>query len=457
MAGAMAGAYAGSFFGPVGTVAGGVVGGAAGYLIGSQFGGEESDNAAQGVINLQSGIQQGFTGLDSASPENKDFRKYSLEQAQAFTDQLSDRGGDTRGQKLFTLVGSRDGLRFNLTKGKGDPSQGPLTDTGSDPAVFLQTINKGILDLTEGLNKLDRHVLENVDDLSDLNAVTEALDFADMYRGLSKTAEEATAAQQAIDAVNKQFKIAKDTAKDYGLGLARLNKAQRRAIADLTEGFDEDIGLRILAITDPLNYDLQVLEDMQAARLANAEDFGADIVEVERLAALERQAVIERYAEETTASLSSSFSGFLAELTGSTQYGNSPIVSYESSSDRFNQLRRRALQGDASAEADLEAAARDFLSSSENVNARSTQYFDDRDRVIRTLRRIEADNLAPSEVARAWLKATETQTDVLRDVGTEVTVTNSRLDQALDRLDQLIWLGGEEYRASRFRKVTAAA
>lgn len=94
---------------------------------------------------------------------------------------------------------------------------------------------------------------------------------------------------QAIKGINQQFQDLIDRATVLGLPTEDIVAEQQRQLAEVTTSFNEDVGDRILAITDPLKLEFVQLERMQKDRVQNAIDAGANMVEVEKLNALERE------------------------------------------------------------------------------------------------------------------------------------------------------------------------
>lgn len=110
-------------------------------------------------------------------------------------------------------------------------------------------------------------------------------------------------AAQAIKNINDQFTDLIDRANMLGLDQAAADLAaeQARQLAEFTADFNQGIADQILAITDPIAAEWAALERQQAERVQNAIDAGADMVEVERLNALEREALAERLGQANDA------------------------------------------------------------------------------------------------------------------------------------------------------------
>jgi hypothetical protein len=106
-------------------------------------------------------------------------------------------------------------------------------------------------------------------------------------------------AAQAIKAINEQFTDLIDRANQLGLDQAAADLAaeQAQALADFTADFNQGIADQILAITDPIAAEWAALERQQEERIQNAIDADADLTEVERLNALEREQLAARLGQ----------------------------------------------------------------------------------------------------------------------------------------------------------------
>lgn len=178
-----------------------------------------------------------------------------------------------------------------------------------------------------------------------LDQVLSDVQFARSILDISFEPERLTQAEQALKTINEQFDAAIGRARELGLATGLVETARENAVAALLTGFERSIETQILAITDPLEAALQRLAEAQELRLREAEALGADLVAVEALSALERTAVIERFAAQATATLEK----LLDELAFGSLSRASPGL---------------ALSGDAAARIDLPGLIRSFVDAS---------------------------------------------------------------------------------------------
>lgn len=140
----------------------------------------------------------------------------------------------------------------------------------------------------------------------------EALQLLKIIEGFKTGPITETAA--AIKAINEQFQALIDQATSLGIPTEEIVAEQQRQLAEITTNFNEDVANQILAITDPVAAEWANLEKIQKERLANAEDAGANMVEVERLNALEREELAKRLADSAGEAASAVNSQLIASL-----------------------------------------------------------------------------------------------------------------------------------------------
>ena len=166
----------------------------------------------------------------------------------------------------------------------------------------------------------------------------------------------ATQAEQAIKALNEQFDTLADTAEKLGLSVEKVEEKRAIAIERLTTDFNDSIRLQILGFTDPLEAALEQLAEAQKQRLEEAKALGADLVEVERLNALERTKVIN----DAFAGSNSSIEQFLTSLKITGAGGLSIGAQAANAGARFTELLGLA-RTDPTARAELAALLPSYL------------------------------------------------------------------------------------------------
>ncbi|GAB4373847.1 MAG: hypothetical protein Kow00114_36040 [Kiloniellaceae bacterium] len=357
--GALAGAALGSIIPGVGTLLGGLLGGAGGGLLGGLFGpGKSVGPNSVGRLNidngrLRSGIVKADNGGDVAA--TRQFAEAVADQVNALLDSL---GAEIGGLfSIGTFGGNfRAGRRYN-----GGRLERNL---GSDPQAALQAATLFAFE-TSTLRGLDPALTAAVQQAAKISEDLE--DFAlnvGVARGiLDETIfdeEELTQAEQALKALAEAFEDATERAERLGLSTDKLGDLYEQAQADLTEGFDQGIRRQILQLTDPLTAALEAQAEAAEQRLKEAKALGADLVEVERLNALERQRVLEQAGGDLRR--------FFEEITFGSLSGVSPGAGVEAQRAAFEAA---AASGNV---ADLSRLGRGLLESARGAYASGPQY-----------------------------------------------------------------------------------
>ena len=390
--GGLAGAAIGSLIPGVGTVLGGLIGGAGGGFLGGLFGGDGKTVGPNSAAAFT--VRDGELVIREANADNGG----DPGQARAFGEQIA----STVNQILESLGGSlRNRGIAGVTVGNGiggfGVRFGPNFDTGaratfgqdSEAAgsaavlgLFERAAFEGLDPALEAAVRRAAGISEDLEDFASNIAVAQSI-LSDDPLGI----EELTAAERAISDLNDSFAEAAERAERLGLSVARLEEIRDDAIAELTIGFDEGIRRQILAFTDPLAAALEQLEEEQAARLREAEVLGADLVELERLNALERQRVIE----EASAGALTSLERFRDEITFGSLSGVSPSQSVTGARAAFEAAAAQASAGSATALAEISSLGSGLLSLSRTAFASSAQFQQDLARVREVVENLLGD------------------------------------------------------------------
>jgi hypothetical protein len=265
-------------------------------------------------------------------------------------------------------------------------------------------------------------------------AFLDDLNFAAALAGVEFNAPEITAAEQAIAAINEQFAELAGRATALGIATAQLEAARERALADLTEGFDASIAAQILAFTDPAHGAMDALIAAQEARLREAEALGADLVEVERLAGLERTRLVAATLGDINALLSELTVGALSQAT--------PAARLDAARTAFEEARALALAGETVA--DLAATVRAFIETSRAVQATGGTFGGDIGAAIDLLEQLQGQGFAHGGIARGPSLFGEAgpEAAIPLDSGMRIPVAEVRLGGAVDQgLRELVRLG----------------
>ena len=416
--GSLAGAAIGSIFG--GPLIGGIIGGAAGGLLGGLFKKKPKDAEFQLITTAAqrgglNSIQGPFGWVGENSFKTKGWDELGLVRATAEIDRraaafLSEAEIAAVGNVLQTTPAKlqkektldegdfADALRDRYgtvlrTLGAGGSALERMASaprTAEDTARVLQELLaergaiRDLIELTGEMGEISKTVADQV------TAVTETIDklgqstedwgfeagkvaeaqrrVVEEFLGMREAAEPMSETARALALLEKRFEEAAALARQVGISEAELAEAREQALVKLTEGFDEGVRRQLLGLTDPLALALEDWEKLAEQRLADARLAGANLVEVERLNAIERQKILEQYG--------SGLRSLIDELRFGELGGLSPTARLE---DLRAEIGLAAALGDRSR---FEQLARGFLEGSRGANASGAQFQADRDWVL---------------------------------------------------------------------------
>jgi len=286
--GGIGGLVGGAAFGPLGALGGAALG----NVIGGLFKRKPS-NKSQGSTVSADGIEQfGQSGkkFDQATRDAVDGIAAVLGGVLATVER--EVGARLSGSIGFE-VGSRDQSRIVRNgetvarAGVGDP-QAALSAALDVAASALG--NDIPAELARVIRSLDTSNPERA--LSDVSFAAALTSGKDLF----PEPQQITAIEQAMDGLDAAMADARETANRLGLSFADVDRQGAAAADRIRAVFSDDIAQQILRITDPIKAELNDLEKVAAERIRIATRLGVDIVEVERLNALERQAIVDRGA-----------------------------------------------------------------------------------------------------------------------------------------------------------------
>ena len=218
---------------------------------------------------------------------------------------------------------------------------------------------------------------------SDLAGLLDDIDFANFVLDLEEVPDGVTQAGEAIKALNEAFDSNAQRALQLGLSLDTLEAAREREIKALTTNFDKGVRRAILGFTNPLLEAFDNLIESQADRLKEAEVLGANMVELEKLSGLERQALITQFTDQTIGSLGRiiDIAQRLRDTAASLFLGNlsplSPLEKLTEARRQFNEAIELAQGGDTQAALRAQALSSTFLEASRGYNASTAAFVQD--------------------------------------------------------------------------------
>lgn len=344
-----------------------VLGALAGGLLG---GSGPSNKSAWGNIDLSSGALGKIGNMtgDKFSQETVNARDKFFQAIQGFSQALQQITGGSITGRVSADIGLRDGTQVG---GLGAGRYGT-------PEQALQAIFRGMLDNIQGVDTEFRQVFARLD-LTNLEQAVQDLGIAASIINKDYVqSEPLNAAAQAIKNLNDQFKPLIDNAQRLGLSIAPISSELSRQIGKLTTDFNAQIDDMILGITDPMAAALKQQEQVAQDRLVNARTLGADLVDVERLNALERQKIIEQYGDQSVSSLlqaNQTIEQFLSNLRGGSGSFLSPAATLANAESEFQRLLGLAQGGDVAARSNITGAASNLINASRESFGSTDMFF----------------------------------------------------------------------------------
>jgi len=378
------GGIAGSFLGPWGAVGGSIIGSAIGGLFGPRP--SIGPNGGAGVeVDEMGKVLSTREGSDNGGSSKGPM---ALTQGIATTLRAITGNSDVRlasGLKFGTsqfstgLYGNisvdgkyLDGFSKDAIGGERYGGQG----VGKDPNVAAGTIIKAILEnASTGLTDTMRTVL-HASVVKTAEDVGKALDFAKLFDSLGKAADPIDTAADAIKALNKQFDALAEEAKKYGLSQDTVEEARVKARAKLTTDYNQAITDQITGALDPLGSAWTALKKAQEQRLREATTIGADLVQVERLSGMEREALLKAQTQHLTDYLTRQAFGASSSL--------SPTDRLALAQSGFASTLSSAQGGDASAIGNITGYADNLLSAAANAFGTSTSEYTTIEQFVRS-------------------------------------------------------------------------
>jgi len=372
-----------------------ILGPAIGSFIGNTIGGlfgnkKPSDKMQLGFVDLGSGElfdRQGLGGVDPNNPGKK-FSKENFDAVTRFAalaKQISDAVGGT-GNVRFD-IGDRDGLRLKFAQNAADLNLShDVRSFGQDKSAFTEALVEGIvISGTEISDSIKDSIINNVD-FSDLDRALGDVDFIIGFEKLFEGSQPVLSQMEvAVKNLDVAYKQSLSTVKRLGLSEEKLDKMRAKANKNLKDSFTKSIQNQILSITDPTTLGLQQLNDIQTQRRRDAVALGVDLLEIERLFALEREKIMQESLTRQSNTLESALArqakqqienieriqrelAFSKDFSGTNRFGRAQEADLQ-----LETLLNRVRSGDKDVFDDLDSiinqslgAALDYYGSTEN-------------------------------------------------------------------------------------------
>lgn len=387
-----------------------IVGGFAGSALSGLFNKKPSSKYQSGTVDLFSGeitSRSGLTG-NKFSQENYDavtqFGQFAAQVAKAFT------GGRGLDQSLLVGVGGRG---YNLQYGEGD-----LQTYEADPKKFAGEIVKFIAENIDGLDGDLKTALDNIS-FDDLEAGLKDLDFALNFKNLSILPPKFSAAETAIQELNKAADEAARTARRLGLEESKVYEARDRQLAAYRSDFNAQVQARIQGLTDPQGAQLAQLDATYAQIRRDAIAYGANLAEVEKAYGLERLKIQEQFQREQVDAVRTSYLDIRryreSLLVSSSLSGLSREERRKEALRQFQDVQGRYASGDATFQ-DVQGSVNNLLDASKDYFSFTEGYYKDQEIALDFLSSIESGAKAANDNQSELLDQSKEQTDLLKGI-----------------------------------------
>jgi hypothetical protein len=413
--GAIGGIGGAALFGPGGAAIGAFLGNLAGSFIGNGFGfGGGNDKVKFGFGTGADGVQTPFGGLSVTASKNIDSAGIiqglaDLDEAIAALlspGQIEQVRADLSGTGQFFSVKGFDNESFDVVKTRLIR----IIDS-----VAENTVASGLL------NSIGRDP-GNIDEL-----VQSAQGIIELINVFQDDGAELNDAQLALAALNEQFDTLADTAEKLGFAITDVETKRQQAITDLTADFNASIRDQILAIEDPFTLTLENIARAAEERLENARSLGADLVEAERLTALERAQAFD----QAFGGANNSITKFLDSLKTTGAGGLSIAEQTANAESQFNSLLGSA-RTDPTARADLAALLPTLLDLKRDQLGSTSSFFEFTSFLDSTLRNLvdQGDTVSTlQDIGAAITTGDNAIVDALRDeIGSLKVVIGGMVD-----------------------------
>lgn len=243
-----------------------------------------------------------------------------------------------------------------------------LAAVGAQVDEFLPSQVFGLDPIGEGLKKF-------IEERTDFFAVVQSLRREELPQLVADLSELA-----------KDFNEASEEARRLGVDIEFVTKAYNTGIRNIRERFERDIRLQILDFQDPFQKSLEEISNNAELMVIAAIAAGADLVEVEKLVALQRAKAFEDAFAERVAPITD----FLDELFESTIIGTGGTEALKFREQKFNDILTQVRAGEATAN-ELVDAAQKLLETSRDFFGSTAQYFERQTFVQQTLANVASE------------------------------------------------------------------
>lgn len=236
----------------------------------------------------------GFVGLAVESKNlNNEFRSSLTDIVVGFDQAIADHLNPEEIAQIADFLPNRFALKVTFTQFDNELQQiladrmrGIVDALGGDVGRFFGDLPSGEYVTTGIFPKFQERFAEFLSGRRELEQLRD-----DLF-GIATQAK--TQAEQQLDEINAAFGILAQEAPDFGVDITGIEEHRLNAIDLLTDNFNDKVLQAIHEFERPFDSVIQELVDVQAERLREAEFLGADLVEVERLTALERMDILEQ-------------------------------------------------------------------------------------------------------------------------------------------------------------------
>ena len=367
--------------GPVGAAIGGFLGNLVGGLFGKRPSAPATSFAGIGV-DLGLGGSLTETWRNGGSESNRRVPDYgpagqmrlvvqdALKQIQSAVGARITGGRYAQGSLNYYTVGDTQSYVSYVNDGRGGSAALPTAEAAVRD--FLSRVVPGLTfdgDARRAqLTTIANHGADKLEDL--LTRLGQAKQFQDAYDALTDTQDALSATAQQLKALADQVDTLRDSAEEFGYTVAEIDAGYQQRLAKVRSDFDAAVQDQILGLTDPQAAALKAWEKERDQAVKDAGLVGGNIVEVERLYALKREAVIKASLGNIDTALRSWLDGQVFGAASS----SSPATRLGEAQRMFGEQIAAARGGDATAIGGITGYANQLLASARDFYASSPEF-----------------------------------------------------------------------------------
>lgn len=293
---------------PIAPFIGPLLGSFAGNALGGLFGNNKPAASAQtAAVDLMTGRGGYAPQLSFQGDKFNESNKEAAETIAGFTTQISAALGGIADRLEITVgrPGGGAGDAFQAIFGAAG-AEGREVISAASVNDLIEAITKNLANKAGTLSADSLRAIQNLDFTVLEDAIAD-LQFIFAFENLSFIPDQFTQAEAAFRALTRQTAEAAATAARLGLNEQKVYEARDKAMANNRDLFNASVRRQILEIENPQQAMLDDLDATFQQMRRTVFATGGNLVQLEKLYGLQRQQIVEQYAEQQVATLRNAY------------------------------------------------------------------------------------------------------------------------------------------------------